>query len=86
MLYAPLTGANRRRHDGGADIAASTALGIHNDFIRDVEGLLKPGTSALFVLDVPKNLDMILDEIRGLGGTVLRTNVDVTGQGLFSRP
>ena len=29
------------------------------------------------MLDVPKNLDMILDEIRGLGGTVLRTNVDV---------
>jgi uncharacterized membrane protein len=68
---------DRRRHDGGADIAASTALGIHNDFIREVEDLLKPGTSALFVLDVPKNLDMILDEIRGLGGTVLRTNVDV---------
>ena len=77
VLYAPLTGATVGAMMGGADIAASTALGIHNDFIREVEGLLKPGTSALFLLDVPKNLDKILDEIRGLGGTVLRTNVDV---------
>ena len=77
MLYAPLAARDHARMMGGADIAASTALGIHNDFIREVEGLLKPGTSALFVLDVPKNLDRILDEIRGQGGTVLRTNVDV---------
>ena len=77
VLYAPLTGATVGAMMGGADIAASTALGIHNDFIREVEGLLKPGTSALFVLDVARNLDRILDEIRGLGGTILRTNVDV---------
>jgi uncharacterized membrane protein len=77
VLYAPLTGATVGALMGGADIAASTALGIHNDFLREVEGLLKPGTSALFVLDVPRNLDKILDQIRGLGGTVLRTDVDV---------
>jgi uncharacterized membrane protein len=77
VLCAPLAGATVGAMMGGADIAASTALGIHNDFIQEVEGMLKPGTSALFVLDVPKNLDMILDQIRGLGGTVLRTNVDV---------
>jgi uncharacterized membrane protein len=76
-VYAPLTGAIVGAVMGGADVAASAALGIHNDFIREVEGLLKPGTSALFVLDVPKNLDMILDKIRGLGGTVLKTSVDV---------
>jgi uncharacterized membrane protein len=77
VLYAPLTGATVGAMMRGADIAASTALGIHNDFIREVEGLLKRGTSALFVLDVAKSLDIILDQIRGLGETVLRTNVDV---------
>jgi uncharacterized membrane protein len=77
VLYAPLTGATVGAMMGGADIAASTALGIHHDFIREVEGLLRPGTSALFVLDVPKNLDRIYDQIRVLGGTVLRTDVDV---------
>src|SRR5262249_33506373 len=63
VLYVPLTGATVGAMMGGADIAASTELGIHNDFIREVEGLLKPGASALFVLDVAKNLDMILDQI-----------------------
>ena len=77
VLYAPLAGATVGAMMGGADIAASTALGIHNDFIREVEGLLKRGNSALFVLDVAKSLDIILDQIRCLGETVLRTNVDV---------
>jgi uncharacterized membrane protein len=42
-----------------------------------VERLMKPGTSALFVLDEVGDMEMILDGIRGLGGTVLKTNVDL---------
>jgi len=38
---------------------------------------MKPGTSALFVLDQERNMDAILQGIRGLGGTVIKTNVDV---------
>jgi uncharacterized membrane protein len=72
----PLTGAAvaalvRRR--GGA----AAEVGIDDDFIREVEGLLKPGTSALFVLDQVGDMDAILQGIRGLGGTVLKANVDV---------
>jgi uncharacterized membrane protein len=52
-------------------------LGLGEEFIRDVEGLMKPGTSALFVLDDEGDMDVILHAIRGLGGTVLKTNVDV---------
>jgi uncharacterized membrane protein len=44
---------------------------------REVEGLIKPGTSVLFVLDEVGNMDSILRGIRGLGGTVLKTNVDI---------
>src|SRR5262249_8666695 len=77
VLYAPLPVATVGAMMGGAGIAASTALVFDQDFVREVEGLREPGTRAFFVLDVPKNLDMILDQIRGLGGTVLRTNVDV---------
>jgi uncharacterized membrane protein len=51
--------------------------GIGDDFIREVEALMKPGTSALFVLDNDGDMDMILQTIRGLGGTVLKTNVDL---------
>jgi uncharacterized membrane protein len=52
-------------------------LGIRDDFVRDVERMMKPGTSALFVLDDVGALDVILHRIRGLGGTVLKTNVDM---------
>jgi uncharacterized membrane protein len=55
----------------------ATAAGISEDFIREVEGLMKPGTSALFVLDQEGDMEAILQGIRGLGGTVLKSNVDV---------
>ena len=38
---------------------------------------MKPGTSAIFVLDDEGDMDVILHRIRGLGGTVLKTNVDL---------
>jgi uncharacterized membrane protein len=72
----PLTGAAvgdmLDRHGGG-----SAEVGISNDFVREVARLIKPGTSVLFVLDEVGNMDAILHAIRGLGGTVLRTNVDL---------
>jgi uncharacterized membrane protein len=57
--------------------AAAANVGITDDFIRDVERLMKPGTSALFVLDQVDDMDAILTRIRGLGGTVLKTSVDL---------
>jgi uncharacterized membrane protein len=72
----PLTGAAVSGWLGrfGAERAA---VGICDDFVREVEGLIKPGTSVLFVLDDEGNMDAILHAIRGLGGTVLKTNVDL---------
>ena len=78
VLLAPLTGATVGALLGGAGTAASVAaVGIGDDFVREVEGLMQPGTSALFVLDSEGDMEMILHALRGLGGTVLRTNVDV---------
>ena len=57
--------------------AAADAVGIREDFVREVEGMIKPGTSVLFVLDQEGDMDAILHAIRGLGGTVLKTNVDL---------
>jgi uncharacterized membrane protein len=57
--------------------ATAAEVGITGDFVREVAGLIKPGTSVLFVLDEARKIDAILDAIRGLGGTVLRTNVDL---------
>ena len=36
-----------------------------------------PGTSALFVLNREGDMPAILQGIRGLGGTLLKTNVDL---------
>src|SRR5262245_43350160 len=56
---------------------ASDDVGIDEAFIGEVEELLKPGTSALFVLDEEGDMDALLQGIRGLGGTVLKTTVDL---------
>jgi uncharacterized membrane protein len=56
---------------------ASPECGISEDFMSEVERLMKPGSSALFVLDEVGDLETVLQGIRGLGGAVLRTTVDV---------
>ena len=38
---------------------------------------MKPGTSAVFVLEDGGDMDVILPDIHGLGGTLLKTNVDL---------
>src|SRR5262245_34494899 len=76
VLAAPLTGATLGALIGSAGTAATSHINISEDFIRDVEALMKPGTSALFVLDDAGDMEVILHTIQGLGGTVLKTNVD----------
>ena len=84
VLLAPLTGATSGAlagatmgaFFGGADFVATHA-GISKAFLREVAAMIKPGTSALFVLDDEGDMEMILHKIRGLGGTVLKTNVDL---------
>ena len=50
---------------------------IESQFVLNVAGLLKPETSAFFLLDECGNADAILHAIRGLGGTILKSNVDM---------
>ena len=77
VLAAPLPGAAIGAVVGSVGSAiAALAKGISEDFIRDVQLLMSPGTSALFVLDHPGNMDVILHTIQGLGGKVIKTNVD----------
>jgi uncharacterized membrane protein len=55
---------------------SSTAGGIGDEFVSDVARLMRPGTSVLFLLDKVGDSEAVLQGIRGLGGTVLRANVD----------
>ena len=77
VVAAPLTGATIGALLGSAGTAAATRAGISEEFVREVEALMKPGTSALFVLDHEGDMGVILHAIQGLGGTVLKTNVDL---------
>jgi uncharacterized membrane protein len=78
VVGVPITGATIGAMVGGTGtaVAVSASVGIGDDFIREVKGMMKPGTSAIFVLDDEGDMDVILHKIRGLGGTVLKTNVD----------
>ena len=78
VLGVPVVGAAIGAMVGGAGTAMTLkSAGIGGDFVTEVQALMKPGTSALFVLDCAGDMDVILHAIRGLGGTVLKTNVDV---------
>jgi uncharacterized membrane protein len=77
VLATPLTGATVGALLGSAGTVVASHAGISEAFIRDVEAMMKPGTSALFVLDGAGDMEMILDKIRGLGGTVLKSNVEL---------
>ena len=77
VLGVPIVGAAIGAMVGGTGTALiASSAGISKDFVTDVQGTLKPGTSALFVLDAAGDMEVILHRIRGLGGTVLKTNVD----------
>jgi uncharacterized membrane protein len=77
VVGAPMTGATIGAMVGGVgSVAVLASAGIGEDFVKEVKGLMKPGTSAIFVLDYEGDMDVILHKIRGLGGTALKTNVD----------
>src|SRR5262245_18197125 len=78
VVGAPLIGAAVGAMVGGTGcVAVLVSVGIGDDFVRQVKGLMKPGTSTIFVLDDEGDMDVILHAIRGLAGTVLKSNVDL---------
>jgi uncharacterized membrane protein len=78
VVAAPLTGATIGAFIGGAGtLALAAESGIKPDFIQDVEKMMNPGSSALFLVDEAGDMEVILHTIHGLGGKVLKTNVDL---------
>ena len=59
----------------GAASGALTDVGINDKFMKDLAGAMKPGSSTLFVLVRKATPDRVLDELKGTGGTVLRTSL-----------
>jgi uncharacterized membrane protein len=55
----------------------SESVGINETFKKEIASMIRPGTCALLVLDVAENLNAILTRLRGLGGRILKSNVDI---------
>ena len=84
FMTVPLTGALFGALLGLIGVVLMTAkAGVSDEFVRDVEQLMQPGTSALLVVDDVNNLEVIRYAIQGLGGRVLKTNVDPQRAGLI---
>jgi uncharacterized membrane protein len=76
-IAGPLSGSDVDAMLGDTSSNAPNPIGIDANFIVEIKTLLKPGVAALLVLDQVGKLDEILPAIRGLGGTVVKTNVDL---------
>src|SRR5262245_12468186 len=78
VIGLPIVGATVGALLGGAgSVTTAASTGISDEFVKEAQALMKPGTAAVFVLDAGGDMEVILHAIRGLGGTVLKTNVDV---------
>jgi uncharacterized membrane protein len=76
VVGQPLIGAAAGGLLGGAVAAATSRIGIDAEFVSAVETLMTPGASVLFVMDEWGDREAILYQLGGLGGKVLKTNVD----------
>jgi uncharacterized membrane protein len=72
----PLLGAAAGAAVGGALAVVGARVVIDEAFVREVEALMTPGASVLFVRDEWGDREVILHQLRGTGGKVLKTNVD----------
>jgi uncharacterized membrane protein len=62
----------------GALGGSLTDVGINDDFMKEAAGALQPGTAGLFLLVRKMTTDKVLADLRGIGGTVMRTSFDET--------
>jgi len=60
----------------GAIAGALTDVGINDDFMKQVAATIDSGSAALFVLIKKMTTDKVLDDLKGVGGKVIRTSFD----------
>jgi uncharacterized membrane protein len=74
MFLNPLLGLAMGAAAGAAS-GALTDVGIDDKFMKELAATMSAGSSALFVLVRKATPDKVLDELKGTGGTVLRTSL-----------
>ena len=55
-----------------------TDVGVNDSFMKEVAGSLEPGNAALFLLIRKFTADKVLEDLKGVGGKVMRTSFDHT--------
>lgn len=50
-------------------------FGIPDEFVQQVGAMIQPGDSAIYVLARAANPDILADQFRGYGGTILSTTL-----------
>jgi uncharacterized membrane protein len=55
-----------------------TDVGVNDTFMKEVAESLQPGNAALFLLIRKLTTDKVLEDLKGVGGKVLRTSFDHT--------
>jgi uncharacterized membrane protein len=76
LFMMPLAGAAVGAA-GGALGGALTDFGINDDDMKkQANEALKPGTAGLFLLIRKMTTDKVLEDLKGVGGTVIRTSFD----------
>jgi uncharacterized membrane protein len=74
IFLNPLLGAAIGAAAGAAS-GALTDVGIDDNFMKELATTLKNGSSALFVLVRKATPDKVLEELKGSGGTVLKSSL-----------
>jgi uncharacterized membrane protein len=59
----------------GAVSGSLTDVGIDDKFMKELATTMTPGSSTLFVLVRHATPDKVLDELKGTGGTVIKTSL-----------
>jgi uncharacterized membrane protein len=77
LFLAPVFGAAIGAASGAIGGKLSD-VGINDQFMKDAASALKPGTAGLFLLIRKMTTDKVLADLKGVGGTVMRTSFDET--------
>jgi uncharacterized membrane protein len=77
IFLSPLVGAAIGAASGALG-GRFTDVGINDQFMKDAAGALQPGSAGLFLLVRKMTTDKVLADLKGVGGTVMRTSFDET--------
>jgi uncharacterized membrane protein len=77
IFLMPLAGAAIGAASGAIGGALSD-VGINDKWMKDTAAAIAPGNAALFILARKVTGDKVLEQLKGEGGTVLKTSLDHT--------